>query len=130
MKLTRKTWLSILLAVGFLAAGVVLMLSCIRTAGSYKAAILEAETALAEVDIASVEDAEQAVEDLQAENEALESNIAALETENAASAETLNALQSEYDAACADEDTAYYLAVLESLREGVALVENEIENPR
>lgn len=130
MKLTRKTWLPILLAAVFFAAGVVLMISCIRTAGSCKAAINEAETALAEVDIASAEEAEQAVEGLRAENEALESEIAALETENAASAEALSALQSEYDAACADEDTAYYLAVLESLREGVALVEHEIENPR
>jgi len=128
MKRSVKILIPCLLAAVFLAGGVGLMLHCIRTQAAYRAEIAAAEAALEDVNFASAEEAERTARELQAENEALQMELAVLETENAAAAEEIAGLQREYDAACADEDTAYYLAVMESLTEGMVLVENEINN--
>ena len=127
MKRTMKILLPCVLTVAFLAAGFGLLLHCVRIVGEYSTGTQEAQTALENVNNAAAEEALQAADDLRGENDALELEIAGMEAENAAAEESLAALQDEYDQACMEEDKAYYLAIMESLREGMMQVEDEIE---
>lgn len=128
MKRTVKILIPCLLAALFFAGGVGLMLHCIGTGSALRQEIAGAEAALAQVDPGEAEETEAALAELLAENEALAMEISGLEAEIAEGAERLAALQADYDAACLEEETAYFLAVRDSLTEGMGIVDDATEN--
>lgn len=127
MKRTVKILIPCVLTAVFLGIGIWLLTACIGTSAAYRTEMSEAEAALEGVDPAYAEETELAAEALSNENAGLAEEISALAQENAAGEETIAELQSEYDARCLEEETAYFLAIRESLTEGMMLVEDEIE---
>ena len=127
MKRTVKILIPCVLTAVFLGVGIWLLTACIGTSAAYQAETQKAQAALDRVDPAYAEETELAAETLSDENEDLAEEISALEQENTSAEETIAELQGEYDARCLEEETAYFLAIRESLTEGMMLVEDEID---
>ena len=117
-----------ILAVIFLAAGFWMMARCLAQENYYSRQIQNAQQALQDADPAQAEALEQEAAALQQENAALSGQVQALEGENAVLAENNAQLSTQLEELNADENTAYYQKVLESLTEGLNRVEEYIGN--
>ena len=127
MKRTVKILIPCVLTAVFLGVGIWLLTACIGTSAAYQAETQKAQAAIYRVDPSYAEETELAAETLSDENEDLAEEISALEQENTSAEETIAELQGEYDARCLEEETAYFLAIRESLTEVMMLVEDEID---
>lgn len=117
------------LAVIFLAAGLYMMAQSIGQVNYYTQQIVQAEQALQAVDPAKADALEQEAAALQAENTELAGQVQALQTENEALQEENAQLSQQVTDLEAQEQTAYYQKILESLTEGMNRVEEYIGNP-
>lgn len=116
------------LAVIFLAAGFWMMAKSFTQVNYYTRQIKDAEQALQAADPANADALEQEAAAMQQENAALSSQVQALEAENGALADENAQLSTRLEELNADENTAYYQKILESLTEGMNQVEEYLGN--
>lgn len=133
MKVIRRILLAVIL-VGAVAAGVLFM-------GKYSALNRKYidELAAAETELQSAQEALKAMDRSSGEGaaaweawteEVLSDNEAQLETltqENSKLTSSISEKETELEKALEDEDTAYYMAIYNSLKEGMSKVEGYIE---
>lgn len=118
-----------ILAVVFLAAGFWMMARSFGQIHSYTQQISEAEQALQAADPAKADALEQEAAAMQEENAELAGKVQALQTQNTALDESNGQLSTQLADLTAQEQTAYYQKILESLTEGMNRVEEYIGNP-
>lgn len=124
-KINMRTVLPCVLTVIFVAVGVLMLVLCVGKLNDYNDQTDAALRGVAEAEASAAQN-EAELARLQEENQAMEQDIADLEQQNAALDAEAERLQQEYDALAQDEDNLYYLAIIESLTEGMKLVESYI----
>ena len=124
-KINMRTVLPCVLMVIFVAVGVLMLVLCVGKLNNYNDQTDAALRSAAEAEASAAQN-EAELARLQEENQAMEQDIADLEQQNAALDAEAERLQQEYDTLAQDEDNLYYLTIIESLTEGMKLVESYI----
>ena len=125
MKNTICIILCAALSLAFLAGGIFALISRDNKLKENEAAIKQLRQ---EQDTLVKEDCTQEISDVQQNNTQLQQQIDTLKTECDQLDENNVALQQEYETLSQDENTIYYLTVLESLKKGMEKVESYINN--
>lgn len=136
MKKTLRILVPAVLIVAFVAGGLLIRNQVVKKEAYYEQLVADAQAQQAAaqnaydtVDTSAMEAVNADLASLQAENAAMEADIQALTEENAGLDADLADRQQEYDQLAQEEDNAYYLAIYESLSEGMAKVEGYINDP-
>ena len=107
-------------------AGIIMLIPCIGKQIQYTGKLATAFRAAADAKSMAEDTEAGELAQLQNENQSLEQSIADLEKENADLDAQTAALQQKYDSLAQIEDNQYYLAIMESLTEGMEKVEQYI----
>lgn len=124
-KINMRTVLPCILTVIFVAVGVLMLVLCVNKLDYYNQETAAAQQSAAQAEASAVEN-EAELNRLQEENQVMEQDIADLEQQNADLDAEAERLQQEYDTLAQNEDNQYYLTIIESLTEGMKLVESYI----
>ena len=107
-------------------AGIIMLIPCIGKQIAFRDKFTAALRAAADAKSMAEDTEAGELAQLQNENQSLEQSIADLKKENADLDAQAAALQQEYDSLAQTEDNQYYLAIIESLTEGMEQVEQYI----
>lgn len=107
-------------------AGIIMLIPCIGKQIQYTSKLVTAFRAAADAKSMAEDTEAGELAQLQNENQSLEQSIANLKKENADLDTKAAALQQEYDSLAQTGDNSYYLAIIESLTEGMEKVEQYI----
>ena len=136
MKKTLRIVIPLLLIAAFVAGGLLIRTQTVKKEAYYEKLVADAQSerdaaqmGYDTVDTSAVDAVTADLEALQTENASMEESIRGLTEENAGLDTDMDARQQEYDRLAQEEDNAYYLAIYESLMEGMTKVEGYINNP-